>query len=169
MRLRSNDSVTISSVSELKENFTVSIFGEVRNIGVYPYVDSMSLKDLILLSGGFSDAAISQRIEIGRRLRKSTFDIKDVQVSEVFDITSVDDLDARDDIILQPYDAVVVRKNPGYQTQVNVRMEGEVVFPGPYVLKNKNERVSDVIKRAGGLTLQAFSAGAYLQGSTTKM
>ncbi len=163
VKLKANDSVTISSVGELKENFTVSIFGEVRNIGVYPYIDSMSLKDLILLSGGFSDAAIPQRIEVGRRLRKSTFDIKDVQVSEVFDITSIDDLNALgNDIILQPYDAVVVRKNPGYQTQVNVRMEGEVVFPGPYVLKNKNERISAIIQRAGGLTLQAFPQGAYL-------
>lgn len=161
--LKSNDTVSISSVSDIRERTTVNIAGEVRNAGQYNYVENMSLKDLILLSGGFTDAAIPQRIEVGRRLRSDTFDISDIQVSNVFDITSVKDLNlTASEVKLQPYDVVVVRKNPGYYPQVNVRIEGEVIFPGTYVLKNKNERISDVIKRAGGLTLQAFDQGGYV-------
>ncbi|MEJ7682729.1 MAG: hypothetical protein WKG06_33695 [Segetibacter sp.] len=92
-----------------------------------------------------------------------TFNISDIKVSDVFNITSVNDLDlTASDVKLHPYDVVVVRKNPGYQPQLNVRIEGEVVYPGTYVLKNKNERISDVIKRAGGLTLQAFDQGGYV-------
>ncbi len=161
--LRPNDRVTIASVTDLKEKATVSVFGEVRFTGPYPYVENMSLKDVILLAGGFTDAAIPQRIEVARRIRSNSFNITDTAVSQVFDINSVSDLDiGGTDIKLQPYDAIIVRKNPGYQTQVNVRVEGEVIFPGPYVLKNKNERVSDVIKRAGGLTMQAFDQGGYV-------
>ncbi len=161
--LRSNDTVSISSVADLKEKTTVSIEGEVRNTGQYNYVENMSLKDLILLAGGFTDAAIPQRIEVGRRFRSDTFNINDIKVSDVFDITSVNDLNiTASEVRLQPYDFVVVRKNPGYKTQVNVRIDGEVVFPGTYVLKNKNERISDVIKRAGGLTLQAYDEGSYV-------
>ena len=161
--LKSNDTVTISSVGDLREETTVSIAGEVRSTGQYQYVENMSLKDLILLAGGFTDAAIPQRIEVGRRLRNDTFSINNLQVSDVIDIASVNDLDiTASDVKLQPYDVVVVRKNPGYQAQINVRIEGEVVYPGAYVLKTKNERISDVIQRAGGLTLQAFDQGVYV-------
>lgn len=161
--LKPNDKVSILSVTDLKEKATVSVVGEVRYTGPYPYVENMSLKDLILLAGGFTDAAIPQRIEVARRIRSSLYNITDTAVSEVFDISSVNDLNVQTgDIKLQPYDAVVVRKNPGYQNQVNVQLEGEVYFPGPYVLRNKNERISDVIKRAGGLTKYAFDQGGYV-------
>lgn len=167
--LTPNDSITITSVRELKEHTTVTINGEVRNTGTFPFVENMSLKDLILLAGGFTDAAIPQRIEVGRRVKKDSFDINDIQVSEVFNISSINDLEARGvDIKLQPFDAVVVRKNPGYQVQENVTLEGEVAFPGSYVLKNKNDRISDIIKRAGGLTLQAFEEGGYVTRKNNK-
>lgn len=167
--LNPNDSVTITSVRELTENTTVTINGEVRNTGVFPFVENMSLKDLILLAGGFTDAAIPQRIEIGRRMKKDSFDINDIQVSEVFNISSINDLQARGaDIRLQSYDEVTVRKNPGYQVQVDVMLEGEVAFPGSYVLRNKNDRISDIIKRAGGLTLQAFEEGGYVTRKNNK-
>ena len=161
--LRPNDSVTISSVGDLRERTIVSIAGEVRNTGDYRFVENMSLKDLILLAGGFTDAAIPQKIEIARRLRSDSFNINDIEISQVLDISSVSDLDVTaSDIKLNPYDVVIVRKNPGYQPQINVRVEGEIVFPGSYVLSNKNERISDVIKRAGGLTLQAYNQGVYV-------
>ncbi len=161
--LKANDTITISSVADLREKTTVFIAGEVRNTGQYNYVENMSLKDLVLLAGGFTDAAIPQRIEVGRRLRSDTFNINDIKVSNVFDVTSANDLNiTASEVKLQPYDVVVVRKNPGYYPQVNVRIEGEVVFPGTYVVKSKNERISDVIKRAGGLTLQAYDEGSYV-------
>ncbi|WP_018616009.1 SLBB domain-containing protein [Segetibacter koreensis] len=164
--LKANDSVTITSVADLRENTTVFISGEVRSTGNYHFVEDMSLKDLILLAGGFTDAAIPQRIEVARRMKTDSFNINDVQVSQVLNVSSVNDLDvSASEIKLRPYDIVVVRKNPGYQPQINVRIEGEVVFPGMYVLKNKNEKISDVIKRAGGLTLQAYDQGGYVTRS----
>ena len=167
--LRPNDKITISTVEDLKEKSNISIYGEVKDPGAYVYVENMSLKDLIFLAGGFSDAAIPQRIEVARRLRKQDFKIEDMEVSEVLDITSINDLEMKGgDIILQPYDAVVVRKNPGYQKQINVRIEGEIVYPGTYVLKTKNERISDILKRAGGLTPQAYSEGGYLTRTNNK-
>ncbi len=167
--LQPDDKVNISTVGELKENTTVRIVGEVRIPGIYPYIENMSLKDLVLQAGGFTDAAFPQRIEVARRIKKDNYSIEDTMVSQVFDITSVNDLKiAGADIKLQAHDAVVIRKNPGYQPQINVRLEGEVVFPGPYVLKNKNERISDVIKRAGGLTLQAYNEGGYLTRINSK-
>lgn len=161
--LKANDTITISSVADLKEKTTVFIIGEVRNTGQYNYIENMSLKDLILLSGGFTDAASPQRIEVGRRLRSDTFNISDIKVSNVFDVTSANDLNiTASEVKLQPFDVVIVRKNPGYTPQLNVRIDGEVVFPGTYVVKNKNERISDVIKRAGGLTRQAYDQGSYV-------
>ena len=167
--LKANDSVAITSVADLKEKYTVTIDGEVRNTGVYYYVENMSLRDLILLAGGFTDAAIPQRIEVARRLKADSFDIRDNRVSQVFDIISVNDLNTTAaDVKLSAYDAVVVRKNPGYQIQNNIKVEGEVVYPGTYVLRSKNERISDVIKRAGGLTLQAFNEGGYVTRKNNK-
>lgn len=161
--LRRNDQVIFSTVSQLKDLNSVTISGEVRQTGSFPYAENMSLKDLVLLAGGFTDAAIPQRIEVARRIRTNTFSIADVQIAEVIDINSINDLQAKGtDIKLQPYDAIIVRRNPGFIQQINVSVEGEVVFPGPYVLQNKNERVSNVIKRAGGLTLQAYSNGGYI-------
>ncbi len=167
--LKPNDKITISAVEDLKEKTNISIYGEVRDPGSYVFVENMSLKDLVFLAGGFSDAAIPQRIEVARRLRKQDFKIEDMEVSEVLDITSVSDLEMKGgDIILQPYDAVVVRKNPGYQKQINVRVEGEIVYPGTYVLKTKNERISDLLKRAGGITPQAYNEGGYLTRTNNK-
>ena len=161
--LKNNDSVTISSIGNLRENTTVSIAGEVRNTGTYNFVENMSLKDLILKAGGFTDAATPQRIEVGRRFKTDSFNLNDLKVSQVFDITSVNDLNVTaSEVRLQPYDVVAVRKKPGYQPQIQVQIEGEVVFPGAYVLENRNERISDVIKRAGGLTLQAYDQGGYI-------
>ena len=161
--LKPNDKITVSSVNDVKEKTNVTIYGEVRFPGTYDYVADMTLKDLILLAGGFTDAAIPQRIELARRIKSDSVNTKDTKVSEVFDINSINDLTASvADMPLKSYDAVVVRKNPGYQSQVNVQVMGEVVFPGSYVLKTKNERVSDVIKRAGGLTPQAYNQGGYL-------
>jgi protein involved in polysaccharide export with SLBB domain len=158
-----NDSVIVSAIGELRDTATISITGEVRRTGTFHFVENMTVKDLVLLAGGFTDAAIPERIEVARRIKKDTFSIADVQISDVINVSSAADLEARGgDIKLQAYDAVIVRRNPGFQQQVNVRVEGEVIFPGPYVLRNKNERVSEVLKRAGGLTLQAYPEGVYI-------
>lgn len=161
--LKREDSVAIISVLDLKEDYTVRISGEVRKPGEYPYMTNMSLKDIILLAGGFTDAAIGKNIEIGRRLKRDHYDASDVQIASVISLDSLNTLEARGaDIRLNPWDVVVVRRNPAYKVQVNVKVVGEVVFPGDYVLSSKNERISDVIKRAGGLSPEAYTKGVYL-------
>jgi len=167
--LNANDKVSISAVNELKEATTVSIAGEVRMPGNYEFVENMSLKDLILIAGGFTDAAHPQRIEVARRIKGAGVDTNNTVLSRVFDITSVEDLQLKGaEVKLSSYDAIIIRKDPSYQKQVNVSVEGEVVFPGTYVLKTKNERISDVIKRAGGLTNQAYDQGGYVTRNNNK-
>lgn len=161
--LMREDSVAIASVFDLKEEYSIRINGEVRSPGDYPFRENMSLKDIILMAGGFTDAASSKKIEIGRRVNKDKFDFSDVEIANVITVDSLGALSTKgQDVKLNPWDVVVVRRNPGYKKQVNVQVLGEVAFPGAYVLSNKNERVSDILKRAGGLTPEAYSNGAYL-------
>ena len=167
--LQKNDEVTISSVLNFRDKQTIVINGEVRKPGEFTYQENMSLKDALLLSGGFTDAATSQRIEIARRLNKEGFDTTDLEIAEVINVESLESLDVNGkDVKLRPWDVIVVRKNPSYRTQVNVRIEGEVAYPGNYVLQSKNERVSDLLKRAGGLTREAYPLGVYLKRLNTK-
>lgn len=167
--LQKDDQVTISSVLNFRDKQTVLIYGEVRKPGEFAYRENMSLKDALLLSGGFTDAATPQRIEIARRLKKQGYDSSDLQIAEVINVESLKSLDVNNnDVKLQPWDVIVVRKNPSYKTQVNVRVEGEVAYPGNYVLQSKNERVSDLLKRAGGLTREAYPLGVYLKRLNTK-
>lgn len=161
--LQNNDEVTISSVLNFRDKQTIVINGEVRKPGEFPYRENMSLKDALLLSGGFTDAATPQRIEIARRLKKEGFDTSDLQIAEVLNVESLSSLNAGQDVKLQPWDVIVVRKNPSYNTQVNVRVEGEVAYPGNYVLQSKTETISDLLKRAGGLTREAYPLGVYLK------
>jgi protein involved in polysaccharide export with SLBB domain len=167
--LQKNDEVTISSVLNFRDKQTILINGEVRKPGEFPYRENMTVKDALLLSGGFTDAATPQRIEIARRIKREGYDSVDLQIAEVINVESITGLEGTDkDVKLQPWDVIVVRKNPAYQTQVNVRIEGEVAYPGNYVLQSKNEKVSDLLKRAGGLTREAYPLGVYLKRINTK-
>ena len=161
--LQKNDILYISSVTDLKEEETVSIHGEVMNPGEYRYSDNATIEDLIIQAGGLREAAAATMVSITRRIKdpKSkefssvlgkvyTFDIKDGLVigGESFD--------------LQPYDEIYIRKSPAYKKQQNIVVSGEVLFDGTYALIKKNERISDVISRAGGVTPDAYVKGARL-------
>ena len=161
--LQKNDILYISSITDLKEEETVSIHGEVMNPGEYRYSDNTTIEDLIIQAGGLREAAATTMVSITRRIKdpKSkdfssvlgkvyTFDIKDGLVvgGESFD--------------LQPYDEVYIRKSPAYKKQQNIVVSGEVLFDGTYALIKKNERISDVISRAGGVTPDAYVKGARL-------
>lgn len=161
--LKRSDEVTISSLFDLKETYTVTVNGEVRKPGPVTYTPNITLKDIVLLSGGLTDAAAPQRIEIARRVKKDTFNLNDLQIAQVIEVSSPTDFNTiATEVQLQPWDVITVRRNPGYKTQINVSVAGEVVYPGPYVIETRDERVSDLIRRAGGLTLQAFKKGAYI-------
>ncbi|POY39411.1 capsule biosynthesis protein [Solitalea longa] len=163
--LKREDVVTISSKFDLKENYTFSIQGEVQNPGVYPYAENMRLADLILLAGGLRERASLSRIEISRRLKSVDSLSNNATTAQVFQFSlnkELTDLGGAGNFILEPFDEVSIRPAPGYQVQKNVRLEGEVLYPGFYAIVNKNERISDVIKRSGGLSPIAYSNGAVL-------
>lgn len=155
--LQKEDEVIINKVSDLKDANIVTIEGEVRNPGVYEFYEGMSVKDLIFQSGGFTDAGSTQRIEVSSRINLQNTSKK---IAEVLEVNTDDSLlVTASEHKLKPQDLVVVRMKPGYRQQVTVRVEGEVVYPGTYSLQNKEERVSDVLKRAGGYTNEAFLLG----------
>ncbi|OAQ38807.1 capsule biosynthesis protein [Pedobacter psychrophilus] len=162
--LKREDVISISSIFDLREEYKVTINGEVRLPGEFPFSENMSLEELIIKSGGFKEAATPQRIEISRRVKNSDATSKSALSAEVF-IMSIDknlNIEAAK-FVLQPFDIVTVRSAPGYQIQRNIRIDGEVLYPGTYTITKKDERISDIIKRAGGLTALAYTDGASLK------
>ncbi|WP_285009899.1 SLBB domain-containing protein [Pedobacter faecalis] len=164
IKLQREDRVTISSLFDLRDEYKVSIQGEVRAPGTFDYADNMSLEALIQMAGGFSEGATPNRIEISRRVRNSDATSTSARTAEVFTVNVDKDLKLQGDkFILQPFDVVAIRSSTGYQVQRQVKLEGEVLYPGVYTVTNKNERISDMIKRAGGLTPNAYIEGASLK------
>lgn len=162
--LRREDVVTISSIFDLKDEFSVSIDGEVRNPGQFHYAEKMSLEDLILKAGGLNEGASISRIEVARRVDNSNKDQASATSAEIFQISIENDLSAKTGgFVLEPFDIVSVRKSEGYEVQRQVSVKGEVKYPGIYFISRKNERISDLIKRAGGPTVFAYYKGASLQ------
>ena len=163
--LQREDSVHIYTINEVREKFTLSINGEINNAGVYNYADNMKVPDLILLAGGFKDGASLKTIEVSRRLRKSTNENDTTLYSIVKTINLKDNFNAGDSTLnfsLQPFDIVSVRRIPSYREQIKVSIQGEVLYPGEYFVTQKEERLSDLIKRAGGLKNSAYTKGAVL-------
>lgn len=162
--LQREDIITISSIFNLRDKYTVSIKGDVRRAGEYVYADSMSVQDLIIKAGGFMQGASPRRIEIARRLSNSDPNSKVSPVARVFTVDVDPDLKSMQaDFKLRPYDIVSVYTLPGYEPQRTVKVEGEVIYPGYYAIQKKNERISDIIARAGGLTASADADGGTLR------
>ncbi|HXH99781.1 MAG TPA: SLBB domain-containing protein [Sphingobacteriaceae bacterium] len=162
--LKREDVVRISSIFELKENYSIRVEGEVQRPGTLTYAEGMSLEDAIIQSGGLKEGATPQRIEVSRRVKASDALSSTAQIAEVFQVNIGRDLTTSiEGFKLQPFDIVVVRPSSGYQVQRLVRIDGEVLYPGTYIVSNKNERISDLIKRAGGFTALAFVEGASLK------
>jgi protein involved in polysaccharide export with SLBB domain len=159
------DLVVISSVLELKQERTVIISGEVQDAGSFPFAINLTLGELIRKAGGFNDAASLARVEIARRVKNRTATSSDDKITEVFSFPIDEKLSLNDkgaSFLLEPFDHIFVRRSPGYQNQMLARVEGEVVFPGNYAIAQKGDRISDLVKRAGGVTGEAYLAGATL-------
>jgi protein involved in polysaccharide export with SLBB domain len=161
--LMKRDEIAIASATNFISRYTVTIEGEVRRPGVFPYADNLSLRDLLFQSGSFTDAASSYRIEVGRRLvARNAVNVGD-STAKVYELNTDRGLGLENDrFILKPFDIVTVRKNPGYIEQKRVSISGEVNFPGTFTLERRDERVSDLLKRAGGLTPSAYTEGVFL-------
>ena len=166
--LQREDMINISSIFDLRDKYTVTIKGAVRKGGTFAYADSISVEDLIIKAGGFAEGASPKRIEVARRVSDSDPNSKNSLVSQVFQVDVNAQLDKElVNFRLKPYDIVSVYSLPGYETQRTVKVDGEVLYPGYYVIKNKNEKISDIIARAGGLSASADVDGGTLKRSNT--
>jgi len=163
------DSVVIASVFDLRDPYTVRITGEVRQPGEYVYGEKMTVEDLIIRSGGFSQGASGTRIEVARRITDSDPTAANPAIAKVFSVNVGYDLKSTGDFVLQPYDVVSVYPLPGFEKQRLVKVQGEVLYPGTYAIEHKNEKISDIVKRAGGLTASADAEGGTLQRKMTAL
>lgn len=160
--LRRNDVLVVSSVHDLEDRGGFTIGGEVARPGVYPYAAHTTVEDLIVQAGGLLDGASTVKVEVSRRLKdpKSTTPSNGVGKVYAFSLKEGLVVDGEAGFELAPFDVVEVRRSPGYQPQRQVVLDGEVVFTGNYTLIRKNERLSDLVKRAGGITDDAYVRGA---------
>lgn len=164
--LQREDQVLIRSIHELEDEQSVQIGGAVRQPGQYNFRENMTLEDLILKANGFSDAASEARIEISRRIMgEAAPEQRGEELAKIYTFSVSRDLQLSEEdnqFQLQPFDHIYVHSRPNYQVQQKVTIEGEVMYPGTYTIKDRNEQISDLIKRAGGLTNEAYVAGARL-------
>ena len=162
--LRRNDVLVVSSVHDLEDRGGFTIGGEVARPGVYPYAAHTTVEDLIVQAGGLLDGASTVTVEVSRRLKdpKSTTPSNGVGKVYAFSLKEGLVVDGEAGFELAPFDVVEVRRSPGYQPQRQVVLDGEVVFTGNYTLIRKNERLSDLVKRAGGITDDAYVRGGRL-------
>ena len=162
--IRNEDVLYIASIEERNEEKTVTINGEVAYPGIYKYADNETVEDLILQAGGPTEAASLVKVDVARRINNPNAKEACDQIAQTFSFSLTNDFNISEqpDFTLQPFDEVYVRRSPSYTEQQNVTIEGEVQFEGIYALSSKNQRLSEVIKQAGGLTQRAYPEGAKL-------
>ncbi|MBO4454929.1 MAG: SLBB domain-containing protein [Bacteroidales bacterium] len=163
--LKRGDILIVSNVNELEPKGDIVVTGYVASPGKYQYAENTTVEDIILAAGGLVEGASSAKVDIARRINKPSSTEASDTLAQVFSVSIKDGLleDGAGGFILQPYDEVSVRRSPTYVEQRNVTITGEVTFPGQYTLVANNERVSDLIRRAGGATANGNIHGAMLK------
>jgi polysaccharide export outer membrane protein len=160
IELKRQDQLLVKSIVEIRQERKIDIEGAVNSPGNYSYAENMSIRDVILLAGGFSDGATSKRIEVARRVYNDESSEKSV---EMLPVNISKDLNpAEGGLKLMPFDKIFVRNLPNYEVQQTVFIQGEVNYPGAYTIESKSERLSDIIDRAGGLRSEAYIEGSRL-------
>ncbi len=169
IKLQKNDIFEIMDVNDIVERGGFTISGLVKYPGTYPFADGTTLEDLILRAGGLKEGASTVNIEVSRRIINDEANNETTQIAELFSFHLENGLiqDGKQEFELKPYDLVQVRKSPTYDAQRQVNVDGEVLFSGGYVLQSRNERISEVLKRSGGLLTSAYIKGAYLERNMT--
>lgn len=167
--LHKNDVLFIPSKYDLEQKGTLEIRGEVYKPNVFPYAANTKLEDLIIMAGGLTESASTVRVDVTRRIidRKGTKKQKEIAQTFSFGVKDGFVVEGEPGFVLEPYDQVFVRRSPGYSEKVNVTVSGEVEFEGDYSLNVRNERLSDVLEKAGGLTEFAYIEGARLERQMT--
>ena len=163
--LRNEDHLIIATLSERSSERTVTITGEVFRPGTFPYSDRETIEDLVLRAGGLTDAASYAKVDVSRRIRDPKALQSGQEISKNYSFSLKDGLvvDGQPGFTLEPYDVVQVRRSPGFMEPRTVQVLGEVVFEGDFNLSKKNQRLSDLIKAAGGVTPEAYVKGARLE------
>ena len=164
VELKRNDVLVISSIHELEERGALTIDGLVARPGTYPFADNTTLEDLILQAGGLLEGASTARVEIARRIVDPTSTVQTQRLADLYTVSIENGLGVGDGkgFLLMPYDRVTVRTSPGYGEQRSVTINGEVLFAGSYTLEKRTERISDVVRRSGGILDDAFIRGAHM-------
>jgi protein involved in polysaccharide export with SLBB domain len=162
--LKNEDVIYVASRQERNEKKTVTIYGEVAYPGVYRYAENETVEDLIIQAGGPTEAASLAKVDVARRVSNPNSEEAGNEISKNFSFKLNPDftISEQPDFTLQPFDEVYVRRSPDYYEQQNISIEGEVQFEGNYALASKGQRLSEVIKMAGGLTNQAYAEGTKL-------
>ena len=167
--LKENDVLFIPTKAEMQVERTITIHGEVNYPGVYKYADNETLEDFVLQAGGLKETASTVKVDVARRISNPAAVRTDSVIARTYSFSLKDGfiIDGTSGFTLMPFDEVYVRKSPGYYTQQNIKVEGQVMFAGTYTLSQKNERLSDAIKKAGGVTDLAYVKGARLERTIT--
>lgn len=162
--LQKNDELYVTSISDLRETGTMSISGMVANPGTFPFARNTTVEDLIIMAGGLREGASLARVDIARRKRDASGLVQLDEVGELISFSLKDGFvdDGGERFYLQPYDEVTVHRSPSYNVQTHVTLTGEANFPGSFTMTNRNERLSDLVKKAGGVTNYAYVKGARL-------
>ena len=163
--LKNEDVIFIPTEAEKTKVRTLTISGEVQFPGTYEYAEHQTVEDFIVQAGGLTDAASTARVDVARRILNPSATQEGMDIAKTYSFTIQDGLiinkDA--DFFLEPYDQVYVRRSPGFEVQRNVTVTGEAVFPGDYAMSRKDMRLSDLVKRSGGLTTFAYAKGARIE------
>ncbi len=164
IELQREDELFVNSILDLRDSLTVDLLGEVRTSGKFNYIDSMTVKDLILMAGGFTYAA-NKNIEVAR-LVKYGDRVENTEVTQILKTEINGDLSfnpGQENFVLQPLDVVTITRKVGYTLPEVVTISGQVQSAGKYTLSSRVERVSDIVKRAGGLIGEAYGEGAFIK------
>lgn len=163
--IQNNDVLFIPTKQEMMEEQTITIHGEVQYPGIYRYADNETLEDFVLQAGGLKQTASTVKVDVSRRIVNPKALTTDSVIARTYTFALKDGfvIDGTPGFKLMPFDEVYVRKSPSYYKQQNVVVEGEVMFSGTYTLSKKNQRLSDLIKSAGGVNDRGYIAGARLE------
>lgn len=168
--LQKNDVVYIPSIHDLNDMGYVSVFGEVARPGSFVYAEGTTLEDVIIQAGGLLESASAVKVDVSRRIKDPYSTEPSDSISRMYSFALKDGfvIDGQPGFMLEPYDQIYVRRSPGYGVQTNVSVNGEVLFAGDYALTHKNQRLSDLVKDAGGVTPWAYVRGARLERRMTQ-
>ena len=167
--LKENDVLFVPTKQDAMIDRTITIHGEVHYPGIYKYADNETIEDFILQAGGLRESASMVKVDVARRVSDPKATVNDSIIARTYSFAIKDGfvIDGTPGFTLMPFDEVYVRKSPGYSAQQNIKVEGQAMFPGTYTLSMKNERLSDILKKAGGVTDLAYTPGARLERRIT--